>query len=142
MVAFNKFNCFVEDRAHKKHDLSADTLKVMLTNTAPVATNAVKTDITEIAAGNGYTAGGFAVSRISSGQVSGTYTLKLNDQPTAFAAAGGAVGPYRYAVLYNDTAAAKNLIGWWDFGSNITQPDGQAFKFDPTDGAGTILQDV
>ena len=57
MATFNKFNAFVEAVAEGKHDLGADTLKMMLTNVAPVATNSVKTDLTEIAAGNGYTAG-------------------------------------------------------------------------------------
>ena len=58
MASFNKFNAFVADVANKVHNLGADTLKIMLTNTAPAAGNAIKTDITEIAAGNGYAAGG------------------------------------------------------------------------------------
>ena len=57
MANFNKFNAFVADVANKVHNLGSDTLKVLLTNTAPVATNAVKADLTEIAAGNGYSAG-------------------------------------------------------------------------------------
>ena len=139
MATFTKINAFVEALAHKKHDLSADTLKVMLTNTAPnPATAAVKTDITEIAAGNGYVAGGFTAKRISSSQTGGSYTLKLNDLPAAFTATGS-VGPYQYAVLYNDTAALKNLIGFWDFGGAITQLSGQAFSFDLTDAAGTVI---
>lgn len=66
MAAFNKFNAFVEAVAEKVHNLGADTLKVMLTNVAPVATNSVKADLTEIAAGNGYTAGGTAATISSS----------------------------------------------------------------------------
>ena len=58
MAAFNKFNSFVEAVAEKTHNLGSDTLKVALTNSAPVATNTVFANITEIAAGNGYTAGG------------------------------------------------------------------------------------
>lgn len=58
-AAFNKFNSFVEAVAEKAHNLGADTLKVMLTNTAPVATNTKYADIsaTELANGNGYTTG-------------------------------------------------------------------------------------
>ena len=56
MASFNKFNPFVEALAEKVHNLGSDTLKVMLSNTAPSASNAVKADITEISAGNGYTA--------------------------------------------------------------------------------------
>ena len=58
MASFQKFNAFVADVANKVHNLGADTLKILLTDTAPVATNAVKANLTEIAAGNGYAAGG------------------------------------------------------------------------------------
>ena len=87
MATYTKFNQFVEDLAEKVHNLGADTLKVMLTLTAPVATNAVKADLTEIAAGNGYTAGGTAVTISSSVQTSGTYKLVLAD--VVFTASGG-----------------------------------------------------
>src|SRR3977135_674237 len=110
MATFNKFNAFVADVANKVHNLGADTLKVMLTNTAPVATNAVKTDITEIAAGNGYTAGGTQATLVSSSQTGGTYALKLNN--VTYTATSGAIGPFRYCVLYNSTPASGNLIGW------------------------------
>lgn len=139
MAAFNKFNSFVEALAEKKHDLGADTLKVMLTNTAPVATNAVKADLTEISAGNGYTAGGNTASVTSSAQTLGTYKLVLGD-PATWTASGGSIGPFRYAVLYNDTAASDELIGWWDYGSSITLASGESFAvdFDPTTGVLTL----
>lgn len=139
MAAFNKFNSFVEALAEKKHDLGADTLKVMLTNTAPVATNAVKADLTEISAGNGYTAGGNTASVTSSAQTSGTYKLVLGD-PATWTASGGSIGPFRYAVLYNDTATSDELIGWWDYGSSITLASGESFAvdFDPTTGVLTL----
>jgi len=139
MASFNKFNSFVEALAEKKHDLGADTLKVLLTNTAPVATNSVKADITEISAGNGYTAGGNTASVTSSAQTSGTYKLVLGD-PATWTATGGSIGPFRYAVLYNDTATNKELIGWWDYGSSITLAAGESFAvdFDPTTGVLTL----
>jgi uncharacterized protein (DUF2252 family) len=139
MASFNKFNSFVEALAEKKHDLGADTLKVLLTNTAPVATNSVKADITEISAGNGYTAGGNTASVTSSAQTSGTYKLVLGD-PATWTATGGSIGPFRYAVLYNDTATNDELIGWWDYGSSITLAAGESFAvdFDPTTGVLTL----
>jgi hypothetical protein len=138
MAAFNKFNSFVEAVAEKKHDLGADVLKVLLTNTAPVAANAVKGDLTEIAAGNGYTAGGAQATQASSAQTSGTYKLVLND--VVFTASGGSIGPFRYAVLYNDTATNDELIGWHDYGSSITLLDGETFTWDadPTSGVLTL----
>lgn len=139
MASFNKFYPFVEALAEKVHDLGADTLKVMLTNSAPSSANAVKTDITEISAGNGYTAGGNTAAVSSSSQTSGTYKLVLGD-PSTWTASGGSIGPFRYAVLYNDTAASKNLIGWWDYGSSVTLADGEQFTvdFDPTSGVLTL----
>jgi hypothetical protein len=139
MAVFNKFNSFVEALAEKKHDLGADTLNVLLTNTAPVATDSVKADLTEISAGNGYTAGGNTASVTSSAQTSGTYKLVLGD-PATWTASGGSIGPFQYAVLYNDTAANDELIGWWDYGSAVTLADGESFAvdFDPTTGVLTI----
>jgi type IV pilus biogenesis protein CpaD/CtpE len=134
MASFNKFNAFAADVANKTHNLGADTLKVMLTNTAPVATNAVKTDITEIAAGNGYTAGGTQATLISSTQTSGTYALKLNN--VTYTASAGSIGPFRYCVLYNSSAASLNLIGWYDYGTNLTITAGNSFQvqFDALNG--------
>lgn len=140
MAAFNKFNQFVEDLAEKVHNLGADTLKVMLTNTAPVATHAVKADLTEIAAGNGYTAGGVQATISGSQQTSGTYKLTLAD--VVFTASGGAFAQARYAVLYNDTptSPADPLIGWWDYGSAFTLGSGESLTvdFDGTTGAMTL----
>lgn len=139
MAAFQKFNSFVEALAEKKHDLGADTLKVMLSNTAPVAANALKADLTEITAGNGYAAGGATAAVTTSAQTAGLYRLVLADPP-AWTATGGSIGPFQYAVLYNDTAANKELIGWWDYGSAVTLAVGESFAvdFDATTGVLTI----
>src|ERR1700704_6822445 len=126
MATFNKFNAFVADVANKVHNLGADTLKVILTNTAPVATNAVKADITEIAAGNGYTAGGTQATLVSSSQTGGTYALKLNN--VTYTATPGSIGPFRYCVLYNSIPASGNLIGWDDYGANPTLTAGKTFQ--------------
>lgn len=130
MASFNKFNQFVGDVGAKVHNLNADTLKIMLTNSAPSATNAIKTDITEISAGNGYSAGGTAIGSNTYSQSSGTGKLVGND--VVFTASGGSIGPFRYAVSYNDTptSPAKPLIGWWDYGSSVTLASGETFTVD------------
>jgi hypothetical protein len=96
--------------------------------------------LTEIAAGNGYTAGGTAASVTSSAQTSGTYKLVLGD--VVFTASGGSIGPFRYAVLYNDTptSPADPLIGWWDYGSALTLANGESLNWDadPTTGVLTL----
>lgn len=140
MASYAKFNQFVEDLAEKVHNLGSDSLKILLTNTAPVATNSVKGDLTEISAGNGYTAGGNACTISSSAQSSGTYKLVLAD-PTTWTASGGTIGPFRYAVLWNDTptSPADPLIGYWDYGSSITLQIGETFLVD-LDGTNGVLQ--
>lgn len=136
MATYNKFNQVVEDLANKVHNLGADSLKIMLSNTAPTAANVNKADITEISAGNGYTAGGNACSLTSSTQTSGLYKLILAS-PATWTASGGSIGPFRYAVLYNSTN--NKLLGWWDYGSSITLASGETFTVS-LDGTNGVLQ--
>lgn len=138
MAAFNKFNSFVEALAEKAHNLGSDTLKVYLSNATPdAAADLIKTDLAEISAGNGYTAGGNQATISSSSQTSGTYKLVLAD-PATWTASGGTIGPFRYAVLYNDTATNDELIGWWDYGSSITLNAGETFTVDFDAGTGVL----
>ncbi|MGR3504919.1 MAG: hypothetical protein ACU0B7_03500 [Paracoccaceae bacterium] len=115
MAVFNRFDQLSEDLAHKVHDLSADEIIVLLTNVAPVvATGAVAADITEIDYTN---LSSRVVTRTSSGQTAGVYTLVLADLVLT---ATGAVGPFRYAVLANNTPVAKPLLGYYDRGESVT----------------------
>src|SRR5882724_5313472 len=139
MSAFQKFQQFVEDVGKKVHNLDTDTLRILLTNVAPVATNAVKADLTEIGAGNGYAAGGAQVQNQDYEQVAGI--AKLVGDDLVITASGGTIGPFRYAVLYNDTptSPADPLIGFWGYGSSITLADGETFTVD-FDGTNGVLQ--
>lgn len=131
MATFSKFNSFVEALAEKTHNLGADTLKCALTNTAPTASQTVFDAVTNHAApaaANGYTAGGNTLTVSSSAQTSGTYKLVCAD--TTFTATAGGIGPFRYVVLYNDTATSDELIGYYDYGSSITLADGETFTVD------------
>lgn len=137
MAALTKVQSFVEALAEKIHNLGSDTLKIMLVNSpAPLNTNTQKSDLTEISAGNGYSAGGTALTVTSSAQASGTYKLIAND--VVFTASGGSIGPFRYAVLYNDTAGNDELIGFWDYGTNITLTNGNTFTVD-LDGTNGVI---
>jgi hypothetical protein len=138
MASFSKFQSFVEAVAEKKHNLGADTLKVMLTLVAPVNTNTVKGDLTEIAAGNGYTAGGATAALVTSAQTGGTYKLVLDD--VSWTATPAAIADFRYAVLYNDTATNDELIGWWDYGETVSLASGETFtvNFDSSGGVLTL----
>lgn len=131
MAAFFKFQDFSEQLIRGVHDFDAHTFKVYLSNAAPSASlDAVKADLAEIAAGNGYTAGGNATT-ITVAEVTGTTTVSGTE--VVFTATG-AVGPFQYAVLYNDTSVSKNLVGAWDYGSSISLATGETFtvKFSNT----------
>lgn len=135
MAAFSKFQAFVEYLAEKTFNLGSDTLKVALTNTVPVNTNTVLANITQIANGNGYTTGGTQATISTSAQSAGTYKLVLAD---VVFTASGAMGPFQYAVLYDDTATNDELIGWWDYGSPVTLASGDTFTVD-FDASGGVL---
>jgi len=137
MASYNKFNITVLDLAQKVHNLGSDNLYVMLTNTVPVATNTVLSSLTDLSTANGYTAGGAIAALVTSTQTSGLYTLKLSNVVWT---ASGAIGPFRYAAIYNQTASGKNLIGWWDYGSSVTLASGDTFtvSFDATNGVLTL----
>lgn len=140
MASFVKFNTFVEALAEKAHNLGSDTLKVALTDTAPTAASdsgfLPGSSHPPPTNTNGYTAGGNTVTVSSSAQSSGTYKLVLAD--TSFTASGGSLGPFRYALLYNDTATSDELIGYWDYGSSVTLADGETFTVDFDASAGVL----
>ncbi len=130
MAAFTKYEVFVEHLAEGVHDLGSDTLDYALTNTAPdAASDTVLADIAELTTGNGYTQGGHTPSITSSAQTSGTYKLVLGDVTIT---ASGVVGPFRYAVLYNNTPASplNPLISFWDYGASITLANSETFTID------------
>jgi hypothetical protein len=132
MATYNKFQDFVEQLGKGVHQLHAagHTLRVYLSNAVPSASaDAVKADLAEISAGNGYAAGGEDVQNDYT-ESSGTGTLTGVD--ITWTASGGTIGPFQYAVLYNDTptSPADPLIGWWDYGSAVTLQVGEQFVVD------------
>lgn len=135
MATMTKFFSFSEALAEKAHNLGSDQLKVCLTNSAPLTSNTVYANITDLSTSGGYTAGGNAVTTSSSAQTSGTYKLVLAD--TVFTATTG-FGPFRYVVLYNDTAASKELIGFYDYGSSISLGASETFTVDFDGSAGVL----
>ena len=143
MATFNKFQDFVEQVLKAKHDFSSHTFKVALTNSAPVATNTILADITQIAATGGYTAGaggGYTLDSVTLSETTGTAKVTIADE--VILATGGSIGPFRYLVIYNDTATspADALIGWYDYGSALTLAVGESLTldFDGTNGVFTL----
>jgi len=131
MAALNFFDQFSEDLHSGVHNLigGTDTLKVYLSNAAPnAATNAVKADLAEITNQNGYTA---PVDIENGGTQSGGVTT-ITAVDKTITASGGTVGPFQYAVIYNDTPTSPldPLVCWFDYGSAITLQDGESFTID------------
>lgn len=139
MAAFNKFNQFVEDVCEKVHNLGADALTVALcaAANAPVATNSILANLTQIAYTN---LSSRVLSVTGSVQASGTYKLTITD--LVLTASGGSVAAFRYVVIYNDTptSPADPLIGWYDYGSDLTLLNGETLTvdFDGTNGVLTL----
>ena len=127
MANYTKFQQFVEDLAHGVHNFDSDTIKVALSSAgnAPSASDdAVLGDITTIAAP---AVNSVTLTKSSSGQTSGTYKYVPNDLTMT---ASGAVGPFQYVILYNDTAANDPLICYFDYGSEVTLAKDDTFKLD------------
>lgn len=126
MATFTKFNTFVQALGEEKHDLANDQLKIALTAAAnaPAATDSVLADLTEITYTN---LSSRDVTTTSWTNSSGTSSLVNADLTLT---ASGSVGPFRYVVLYNDTAPSDELIGYWDYGSEVTLANTETFKVD------------
>lgn len=128
MATFQKFNDFAKQLARGAHQLQATghTLKVYLSNVAPdAAADAVKADLAEIATGNGYTGPVDVQNDLS--EAGGVVTVTAVD--VVITASGGSVGPFRYAVITNDTptSPADPLVCFFDYGAPITLNDGDTF---------------
>lgn len=133
MASFNKFNSFVEALAEKVHNLGSDTLTLALTAAAnpPVSTNTQLSNLTQVSYTN---LSSRVLSGVTSAQTLGTYALKANNLVLT---ASGTVATFRYIVLYNDTATNDELIGWYDFGGNVSLLNGETFTI-TWDAAGII----
>lgn len=129
MATFTLFDEFIFHLGTNEINLSTDTFKIALSNVAPVAaTNVQLSDITQITAQNGYVAGGNALTAVSWEETgAGLGVWRFISADVVFTASGGSIGPFRYAVLYSDTAINDELVGFLDNGASITVLDGNSF---------------
>jgi hypothetical protein len=142
MASYNKFQDYVEQLNKAKHDWSTHGFTAILTNSAPVATNTVAADITQISTGNGYTqfaagANGLPLDTVTLSEATGTAKVTIADE--VLTASGGPIGPFRYVVILNRSTGtpAYPLVCWYDYGvGGVTLADGETFTidFDPTNG--------
>ena len=109
-------------------DLDSHTFKVALTNSAPIATNTVLANITQISGTNGYTTGGVTLGSVTFTEPSAG-TWRFDSADFSFTASGGTMGTFRYLVIYSDTAASDDLVGYYDHGATVSLPDGSSYSF-------------
>jgi hypothetical protein len=120
MAAFNKYHDFTRAVLAGVHVFGSHTIKAAFTNTAPNTAHTQLSQIVQIGTGGGYTdgaGGGLTLDNVSLTTSGGVAKVSIDDEVFT---ASGTVGPFRYIVLYNDSAANDPLIGWYDYGSSIT----------------------
>lgn len=115
---------------------------------APTADTNVLSDLTEIAAGNGYTTGGYQLARnitdfdfLNEDDINDRLVLQIKDVP--WVAAGGPIpssgAGARYAVLTDDnvTVGSRQVIFWWDLGADRAVTIGQTLTLQNLELRGT-----
>lgn len=119
-ASYNKFQSWVDYLAEGVN-CSSDSFVVALTAAAnaPVATNSVLTDLTQVSYTN---LSSRALTTAASSQTGGTYKLDFNDLVLT---ASGTVATFRYLVVYDDTVAGKPLVSWFDYGSDVVMGSGE-----------------
>ena len=122
------FNAWKDNVVEVVHS-GTDQFVVALTAAAnaPVATNSVLADLTQISYTN---LSSRNITTSSSSQTSGTYSLVFAD--LVLTASGGSVATFRYVVIYDDTPSspADPLVLFYDYGSNVTLLDTETFTLD------------
>jgi hypothetical protein len=135
MATYNKFQQFVEDLHKGVHNFTSDatsTLTVALcaAANAPVATNSVLANLTEISYTN---LSSRVITGVTCEHTTGTVHLTATDLVLT---ASGAVATFRYVAIYNDdpTSPADPLVCWFDHGSDVTLANGETYTINfPTD---------
>lgn len=133
MASFVKIDSFVENLAEKLIDLSGAALTIALTNTAHTAAWDELADLTQVS----YTNLSSRVITVStSAQTSGTYKLVCADLVLT---ASGAVGPFRYVYIYDDSSTGDKLVAYYDYGESITlNESGDKFTINFDGSAGVL----
>jgi hypothetical protein len=106
-------------------DLDTNTFKAALSNTAPTQdTHDELADATEIAAGNGYTVGGFTLTATWAETGAGTGVWRFDTDNPSWTAAGGDIATHRYLIVYDDTSVGDKLLGYVDQGASSVISNG------------------
>ena len=134
-VTLSKNYYLTLDLGSKLINFTSDTLKLAFTDTAPTTATHVYTDIVSpLALTNMATSP--ALTSVTWTQSTGTATLGAATWTGT--SQTGNFGPFRYIVIYDDTAASKNILGWYDYGSEVTLNGANGDQLTITFGSGIL----
>jgi hypothetical protein len=125
MAVFHSCNHVSARLGKALEDWSSDVLKFMLSNTLPLATYTLPSQITEIT-GGGYVAGGYAFTQTTEYSEDGQWgqlASPVQIEPS------GTTWTFQYIPIYNSTKTS--LIGWWDLVNPLSFGDGVPILFEP-----------
>lgn len=140
-ASYNKFNAFTGALVNGLHNFNSGAYHLMLSDATFVATQNSYTGGTsnlqsqEIVAGNGYTAGGPALT-ITVTNTSGNTVVKAAN--VTINATGGSIGPFEWVGIYGGTG--NGAVCWFDNGNPVTLNAGDSFtvNFDQSNGLFSI----
>lgn len=118
--------------ATKAIDFANDTFKIILMQTGftfDKDTHHGYADVSasELATGNGYTAGGATLSGVAVTEDDTDDRTEITWNNATWTASGGSIGPSPGAIIYDDTVTtptADPVVGYIDFGGDQTEADG------------------
>lgn len=137
MATFTFFRQFREDLTKGVHNFTSDStssVTVAFTSAANAPDPAADEILADLTAVSTTYASSRVLTNVSATEAGGTVSINADD--LVITATGGSIGPFRYIVLYNDdpTVPTDPLIGYFDYGSEITLNDTQQLTIDFTTG--------
>jgi hypothetical protein len=138
LATYTKVNKFVLNLGNKVFNLGSDQLMVALTNTLPVVSTANQlSDLVSVVPTTNLSGSTpFNLTTTSYTQTSGTSKLIIANLTLT---ATGTVAPFEYIVIYDNAAANKELIGFYDYGSTVNLGTGDTFTIS-FDGSNGVIQ--
>lgn len=133
-ASYNKYTAAIEPML-EGNNAGSDTWKVALAATINSADTTFTPGTTDLATGNGYTAGGNTAAVSTAAQTGGTYKLVLTS-PAVWTATGAGF-TFRYAILWDSTTSIP--VGYWDYGSSQVVAAGETVTV-TLDGTNGVFQ--
>lgn len=134
---------FLEEVVQAEHDVTTDTLKIILVDAAftfDPDTHATYADCSanEIATGNGYTTGGETLTNVAVSIDSSADQVDIDADNVTWTATGGTIPETGAAIIYNDTHANDTVVMCIDFGADYITTDTKLFQINFSNGLAVL----